>query len=122
MPLYEYECKQCRKHLEKIQSFSAAPETVCPSCGGKLERVISAPAFRFKGAGWYVTDYAKSKSTSSGWDSDGASDKKTHTKTESQPEGTSAAKPSTDHAAPAASSGETASNSSTTPAPAASSA
>ncbi len=60
MPLYEYECKQCHQRLEKIQSFSAPLETICPKCGGPLERVISAPAFQFKGAGWYVTDYAKS--------------------------------------------------------------
>lgn len=60
MPLYEYECKQCHQRMEKIQSFSAPLETVCPKCGGALERVISAPAIQFKGAGWYVNDYAKS--------------------------------------------------------------
>ena len=60
MPLYEYECKQCHRRLEKIQSFSAPPEKVCPKCSGELERVISAPAIQFKGAGWYVNDYAKS--------------------------------------------------------------
>jgi putative FmdB family regulatory protein len=60
MPLYEYECQQCHRRVEKIQSFSAPPETVCPHCGGKLERVISAPAIQFKGAGWYINDYAKS--------------------------------------------------------------
>jgi putative FmdB family regulatory protein len=62
MPLYEYECKQCHQRLEKIQSFSAPHETICPKCGGELERVISAPAIQFKGAGWYVNDYAKSGS------------------------------------------------------------
>ncbi len=62
MPLYEYECKQCHQRLEKIQSFSAPHETKCPKCGGELERVISAPAIQFKGAGWYVNDYAKSGS------------------------------------------------------------
>ena len=64
MPLYEYECKQCHQRLEKIQSFSAPHETICPKCGGELERVISAPAIQFKGAGWYVNDYAKAKSGS----------------------------------------------------------
>lgn len=62
MPLYEYECKKCHQRLEKIQSFSAPHETICPKCGGELERVISAPAIQFKGAGWYVNDYAKSGS------------------------------------------------------------
>ena len=77
MPLYEYECKQCHQRLEKIQSFSAPHETICPKCGGELERVISAPAIQFKGAGWYVNDYAKSGSkTASAADSSSKSDGK----------------------------------------------
>ena len=77
MPLYEYECKQCHQRLEKIQSFSAPHETICPKCGGEVERVISAPAIQFKGAGWYVNDYAKSGSkTASSTDSSSKSDGK----------------------------------------------
>ncbi len=59
MPLYEYECQNCHRHVEKIQSYSAPPLEVCPHCGGKLERTISAPAVQFKGSGWYVSDYGK---------------------------------------------------------------
>jgi putative FmdB family regulatory protein len=44
---------------ERIQKFSDPPLTICPHCGGELEQLISAPAVQFKGAGWYVTDYAK---------------------------------------------------------------
>jgi putative FmdB family regulatory protein len=44
MPLYEYECTTCHKHTEKIQKFSDPEITVCPHCGGVLERVVSAPA------------------------------------------------------------------------------
>lgn len=58
MPLYEYRCKQCGHQFEKIQSFSAPDLTECPVCKGELERLISAPAIQFKGAGWYVNDYA----------------------------------------------------------------
>jgi putative FmdB family regulatory protein len=58
VPLYEYQCKQCEHRFEKIQSFSAPEEKVCPECGGEVERLISAPAIQFKGAGWYVNDYA----------------------------------------------------------------
>ncbi|MGH9587462.1 MAG: FmdB family zinc ribbon protein [Acidobacteriaceae bacterium] len=58
MPLYEYRCKKCGHQFEKIQSFSAPDEKECPKCKGELERLISAPAFQFKGAGWYVNDYA----------------------------------------------------------------
>lgn len=58
MPLYEYRCLKCGHQFEKIQSFSAPDEKECPVCKGEVERLISAPAFQFKGAGWYVTDYA----------------------------------------------------------------
>lgn len=58
MPLYEYRCTACGHRFEKIQSFQAPELTECPVCKGKLERPLSAPAFQFKGAGWYVTDYA----------------------------------------------------------------
>ncbi len=59
MPLYEYECQQCHRRLEKIQNLHDAPLTECPACGGKLEKLLSAPAIQFKGSGWYITDYAR---------------------------------------------------------------
>ena len=62
MPLYEYECKSCHTTTERIQKFSDPPLTVCPHCGGELEQLLSAPAVQFKGAGWYVTDYARKSS------------------------------------------------------------
>ena len=58
MPLYEYRCTKCSHRFDKIQKFNDAPETVCPRCGGELERPLTAPALQFKGAGWYVNDYA----------------------------------------------------------------
>jgi len=65
MPLYEYECKECHRHTEKIQKFSDVEITVCPHCGGPLERVISAPAIAFKGGGWYADGYGNAKPKSS---------------------------------------------------------
>ena len=73
LPLYEYECKKCRRRIEKIQKFSDPILTVCESCGGKLERVISSPAFQFKGSGWYATDYAKKSPAPAGEPSSAAS-------------------------------------------------
>jgi putative FmdB family regulatory protein len=58
LPLYEYRCTSCGYSFEKIQSFSAKPETECPKCQGALVRPVTAPALRFEGAGWYVNDYA----------------------------------------------------------------
>jgi putative FmdB family regulatory protein len=66
MPLYEYECTQCGKHTEKIQKFSDTEITVCPTCGGKLERVITAPSVQFKGGGWFSDGYASAKPSAEG--------------------------------------------------------
>lgn len=65
MPLYEYRCTQCGYRFEKIQSFGAEPETECPKCHGALIRPLTAPALQFKGAGWYVNDYASKSASSS---------------------------------------------------------
>ena len=62
MPLYEYQCGKCGSVFEVMQKFADAPLAVHENCGGAVERLISAPALQFKGAGWYVNDYAKSGS------------------------------------------------------------
>jgi putative FmdB family regulatory protein len=59
MPKYEYACKSCGEHLEVVQSFTDAPPTECPACGGPLRRVFSAPGIAFKGSGFYRTDNRK---------------------------------------------------------------
>ena len=56
MPKYEYACKSCGERLEVVQSFTDAPLTECPACGGPLRKVFSAPAISFKGSGFYRTD------------------------------------------------------------------
>lgn len=62
MPLYEYQCVKCGRKTEKIESVHGPHLRKCPHCGGKVERLVTAPAIQFKGAGWYVTDYAKKSS------------------------------------------------------------
>ena len=58
MPFYEYECAACGHNHEAMQKMSDAPLKACPACGKpRLVRLISAPQFRLKGAGWYETDF-----------------------------------------------------------------
>jgi putative FmdB family regulatory protein len=73
MPLYEYECTACHRRIEKIQKYSDAELTVCPHCGGRLERTITAAAMVFKGGGWYADGYASHKPAASGEASSGES-------------------------------------------------
>lgn len=85
MPIYEYQCKACGGEFEYQQRMSDDPKTVCESCGGNLERLISRSSFLLKGSGWYKDLYASPKpsgadssasdstSTSAGTASKGAS-------------------------------------------------
>jgi len=58
MPIYEYQCEACEHKLEMLQKISDDPLKVCPSCDEpKLNKLISAAAFRLKGSGWYETDF-----------------------------------------------------------------
>jgi putative FmdB family regulatory protein len=65
VPLYEYQCTKCRRKTEKIESVAGPHLKKCPHCGAKVERLLAAPAIQFKGAGWYVTDYAGKKDAGS---------------------------------------------------------
>jgi putative FmdB family regulatory protein len=59
MPIYEYVCETCGRVTEALQRLDEPPLTECGHCGGPLRKLVSAPAFQFKGSGWYVTDYAR---------------------------------------------------------------
>ncbi len=72
MPLYEYQCDVCGHRFEVIRKFSDAPLEQCPKCGASVRKLQSAPAFQFKGTGWYVTDYAKKEAAPAGKGDDAA--------------------------------------------------
>jgi putative FmdB family regulatory protein len=65
VPLYEYQCPTCGR-FEVIRKFSDSPLNECPTCGKPITKLFSAPAIQFKGAGWYVTDYAKKSTNGEG--------------------------------------------------------
>jgi putative FmdB family regulatory protein len=72
MPLYEYLCDACGHRFEAIQKFSDPPLETCPKCGGAVRKQQAAPAFQFKGSGWYITDYAKKDGSAKGGKADDA--------------------------------------------------
>ncbi len=57
---------KCGGRFEEIQKFSDEPLKKHDGCGGKVKRLLSAPAIQFKGSGWYITDYARKGSDGSG--------------------------------------------------------
>ena len=61
MPIYEYECLNCKKKFEVLQKISSEPLQTCIYCQGLVKKLISASSFHFKGSGWYITDYKKNQ-------------------------------------------------------------
>jgi len=64
MPTYEYQCDSCGV-FEVSQRITEDPLKKCPTCKSKVRRLISNTSFMLKGSGWYVTDYGRSKPSSS---------------------------------------------------------
>ncbi|MDQ3043770.1 MAG: zinc ribbon domain-containing protein [Chloroflexota bacterium] len=71
MPTYGYRCADCGNAFEQVQRMSDPSLTSCPTCFGRITRVIHPIGVVFKGSGWYINDSrsAKSKSASNGKDS-----------------------------------------------------
>ena len=90
MPLYEYKCRKCGETFEVRAKFSDQPLTIHKSCGGEVEQLATSAALRFKGTGWYVTDYGgngkKAKKDSA--DKPAKTEAKTETKSEAKPAAT----------------------------------
>ena len=81
MPLYKYRCTECDntfKILQKNGNQEEDPE--CPACGSlETKREISSVGIRFKGSGFYRTDYGnngyKENGSSDGAEGNGQSSK-----------------------------------------------
>ena len=86
MPIYEYTCQKCGT-FEVTQRITEKPLGKCPTCKGKIKKLISNTSFQLKGTGWYITDYARKSGTDSTGRSSGDSAKPStasDTKTESK--------------------------------------
>ena len=80
MPLYEYACLKCGRHTDKIEPVAGPHLKKCPHCGGKVESVITAPAIKFKGSGWYINDYAAKSNSGEEKKTEGAAGNSSDTK------------------------------------------
>jgi putative FmdB family regulatory protein len=62
MPIREFECRKCGHRQEQIVFGKIRFGPKCQNCGaGRMARVMSAAWFKFKGPGFYETDYKKPK-------------------------------------------------------------
>lgn len=54
MPIYEYECQQCKDVTEVMQKMTEPAPEHCASCGkGPLQKIMSRTSFALKGQGWF---------------------------------------------------------------------
>ncbi len=89
MPIYEYQCQKCGT-FEVSQRITDKQLSKCPTCKGKVKKLISNTSFQLKGTGWYVTDYARkgqngeSKSSNGSNSAESKSEPKTESKSESK--------------------------------------
>ena len=58
MPIYEYNCRDCKQIFEDWQKDYEERELPCPVCGGPATRLISSTSFVLKGGGWYASGYS----------------------------------------------------------------
>ena len=64
MPNYDYQCEKCGK-FEIWQSIKDDAMKACPTCGSKVERLISVGVgLVLKGSGFYQNDYKNTSPTS----------------------------------------------------------
>ena len=59
MPIYEYSASGAERRRKRSSVSVILLSQECPRSAGPLRKKVSAPAFQFKGTGWYVTDYAR---------------------------------------------------------------
>ena len=58
MPVYEYECPNCGKSVEREYKISEYPGTiVCDDCQSEAKLRISRTSFSLKGVGWAKDGY-----------------------------------------------------------------
>ena len=76
MPIYEYRCRKCGE-FEVTQRIKDAPLSRCPTCRGKVTKLMSSTSFQLKGSGWYVTDYGRKDSKGTDKTTESTSETKT---------------------------------------------
>ncbi|MFT4614254.1 MAG: putative FmdB family regulatory protein [Bacteroidia bacterium] len=90
MPIYEYQCQACGHEFEALRKISDDPLQDCPSCKeAELKKKVSAAAFRFKGSGWYETDFKTGNKKNLAGDGDSASKAASSEPSGSKPDGKS---------------------------------
>jgi putative FmdB family regulatory protein len=87
VPTYQYACTnpEGKHEFEKVQSFTDAPVSECPTCGAPVRKVYGSVGVVFKGSGFYRTDSRKAASASETASSGSSSSKESSKESSSTP-------------------------------------
>lgn len=60
MPVYVYECRECKHELEELQRIGDPAPPECPKCKAQksLERRLGVSNFQLVGSGWAKDGYS----------------------------------------------------------------
>jgi putative FmdB family regulatory protein len=112
MPIYEYQCQKCGT-FEVTQRITEKPLGRCPTCKGKVKKLISNTSFQLKGTGWYVTDYARKDNNKGAEKGENGAKSSAESKSDSKSDGKGESKTESSSSS-SAKSGSTSSSSSST--------
>jgi len=73
MPFYTFKCPECNLELEEMRKMGDFKEPLCQKCSTvipkndiHMKKQMGIPSFKFKGNGFYETDYKNPKLTMNG--------------------------------------------------------
>ena len=61
MPIYEYQCENCKRVMTKIQDMKDSNIVLCNNCNNEMRKLISRSSFILVGPGFYENDYKNKK-------------------------------------------------------------
>ena len=62
MPIYEFQCEKCAEVFALNMKMADPHPESCPKCAhGKVTKIMSRTAFMLKGSGWYADGYGAKK-------------------------------------------------------------
>jgi putative FmdB family regulatory protein len=68
MPIYVYECQNCKKTTQVRAKMSDSAPKLCNHCQAQdtMQKVIAPSAFQLQGGGWFAQGYSSSSGASGG--------------------------------------------------------
>ena len=57
MPVFDYKCKKCGYTTQDVLVDNPDKKVICKKCGHTMQLRMPAPNLKFRGPGFYETEY-----------------------------------------------------------------